>query len=161
MQKINIDKLPYRPNVGIMVVNKDGHIFVAKRIDHYSEAWQMPQGGIEPDEDLQTAALRELHEETGISDNKVDLVAEIAEWITYDLPTNLIPQLWNGKYRGQKQKWFLMRFLGDDSDIDIETQHPEFSSWKWISPEKLPQTIVPFKRDVYVRVLNEFQRFIE
>ncbi len=161
MQKINIDKLPYRPNVGIMVVNKDGHIFVAKRIDHYSDAWQMPQGGIEPDEDLQTAALRELHEETGISDNKVDQVAEIEEWITYDLPTNLIPQLWNGKYRGQKQKWFLMKFLGDDADIDIETQHPEFSSWKWIAPEELPQTIVSFKRDVYVRVLDEFQRFIE
>ena len=161
MQKINIDKLPYRPNVGIMVVNKNGHIFVAKRIDHYSDAWQMPQGGIEPDEDLQTAALRELHEETGISDNKVDLVAEIEEWITYDLPTNLIPQLWNGKYRGQKQKWFLMKFLGDDADIDIETQHPEFSSWKWIAPEELPQTIVSFKRDVYVRVLDEFQSFIK
>ena len=123
MKKINIDKLPYRPNVGIMVVNKDGHIFVAKRIDHYSDAWQMPQGGIEPDEDLQTAALRELHEETGISDNKVDLVAEIEEWITYDLPTNLIPQLWNGKYRGQKQKWFLMKFLGDDADIDLSLIH--------------------------------------
>ena len=102
-----------------------------------------------------------MHEETGISDNKVDLVAEIEEWITYDLPTNLIPQLWNGKYRGQKQKWFLMKFLGDDADIDIETQHPEFSSWKWIAPEELPQTIVSFKRDVYVRVLDEFQSFIK
>ena len=157
MQSTKIEKLPYRLNVGIMVVSKVGYIFVAQRLDHNSDAWQMPQGGIDPDEETEAAALRELEEETGITANKVKIIAESKDWIPYELPTELIPKLWNGKYRGQKQKWYLMEFLGEDKDINIETSHPEFSAWKWIAPKKLPDAIVPFKRDVYLRILKEFQ----
>jgi putative (di)nucleoside polyphosphate hydrolase len=117
----------------------------------------MPQGGIDPGEGPAEAALRELEEETGINSSKVVILAETQNWIPYELPPDLIPKLWNGKYRGQKQKWFLMRFLGEDTDIDIETEEPEFSSWKWIAPSALPDAIVPFKRDVYVAVLEAFQ----
>jgi len=152
-----IEKLPYRLNVGIMVVNKAGYVFVAQRLEHYSDAWQMPQGGIDPDEGTQAAALRELEEETGITANKVKIIAQSKGWIPYELPAELIPKLWNGKYRGQKQKWYLMKFLGEDTDIDIETSNPEFSAWKWIAPKELPDAIVPFKRDVYIRILEEFQ----
>ena len=157
MLQTEIENLPYRANVGVMVLNKSGDVFVAQRLEHYANAWQMPQGGIDPGEDPAEAALRELEEETGIGSSKVVIVAEAQDWIPYELPADLIPKLWNGKYRGQKQKWFLMRFLGEDTDIDIETEEPEFSAWKWIAPSALPDAIVPFKRDVYVAVLEAFQ----
>ena len=157
MLQTDIENLPYRANVGVMVLSKSGDVFVAQRLEHYANAWQMPQGGIDPGEGPAEAALRELEEETGINSSKVVILAETQDWIPYELPADLIPKLWNGKYRGQKQKWFLMRFLGEDTDIDIETEEPEFSAWKWIAPSALPDAIVPFKRDVYVAVLEAFQ----
>ena len=157
MLQTDIENLPYRANVGVMVLSKSGDVFVAQRLEHYANAWQMPQGGIDPGEGPAEAALRELEEETGINSSKVVILAETQNWIPYELPPDLIPKLWNGKYRGQKQKWFLMRVLGEDTDIDIETEEPEFSSWKWIAPSALPDAIVPFKRDVYVAVLEAFQ----
>ena len=157
MLQTDIENLPYRANVGVMVLSKSGDVFVAQRLEHYANAWQMPQGGIDPGEGPAEAALRELEEETGINSSKVVILAETQNWIPYELPPDLIPKLWNGKYRGQKQKWFLMRFLGEDTDINIETEEPEFSSWKWITPSALPDAIVPFKRDVYVAVLEAFQ----
>ena len=158
--KTDIENLPYRANVGLMLLNKSGDVFVAQRLEHYANAWQMPQGGIDPGEDARAATLRELKEETGITRDKVTIVAETDGWITYELPADLIPKLWNGKYRGQKQKWFLLRFLGEDIDINIETEEPEFSAWKWITPSALPDVIVPFKRDVYVAVLEAFQNYL-
>ena len=158
--KTDIENLPYRTNVGLMVLNKSGDVFVAQRLEHYANAWQMPQGGIDPGEDARAATLRELKEETGITRDKVTIVAETDGWITYELPADLIPKLWNGKYRGQKQKWFLLRFLGEDIDINIETEEPEFSAWKWITPSALPDVIVPFKRDVYIAVLEAFQNYL-
>ena len=122
--------------------------------------FRSPQGGVDPGEDTQTAAIRELEEETGIPANKVNIIAESSGWIPYELPPDLIPKLWDGKYRGQKQKWYLMKFLGEDTDINIDTSEPEFSTWKWIDPKELPNAIVPFKRDVYVRILEEFQDFL-
>jgi putative (di)nucleoside polyphosphate hydrolase len=157
MLQTEIENLPYRANVGVMVLNKSGDVFVAQRLKHYANAWQMPQGGIDPGEAPAEAALRELEEETGINSSKVVILSETQNWISYELPANLIPKIWNGQYRGQKQKWFLMRFLGEDTDIDIETEEPEFSAWKWIAPSALPDAIVPFKRDVYVAVLEAFQ----
>jgi putative (di)nucleoside polyphosphate hydrolase len=157
MLQTEIENLPYRANVGVMVLNKSGDVFVAQRLEHYANAWQMPQGGIDPGEAPAEAALRELEEETGINSSKVVILSETQNWISYELPANLIPKIWNGQYRGQKQKWFLMRFLGEDTDIDIETEEPEFSAWKWIAPSALPDAIVPFKRDVYVAVLEAFQ----
>lgn len=150
-------KLPYRSNVGIMMVNKTGHIFVGQRLDNNQNAWQMPQGGIDTGEDPETAAYRELLEETGIKKQDVRFVASSSQWLSYDLPEELIPMLWNGKFRGQKQKWFLFKFLGEDGDINIATEHPEFSKWKWISKENLLKEIVPFKKSVYENVLKEFK----
>ena len=151
-----ISALPYRPNVGVMLVNPAGKVFVAQRLDSDTDAWQMPQGGIDPGEDARTAALRELHEETGIDPSLVTIEAETPDWLTYDLPHDLVPKIRKGRYRGQKQRWFLLRFHGDDSQIDIDTAHPEFSRWEWIDPAEVVNRIVPFKRDVYARVLAAF-----
>jgi putative (di)nucleoside polyphosphate hydrolase len=153
----NFNKLPYRSNVGIMMVNEKGYVFVGQRLDNNQNAWQMPQGGIDAGEDPETAAYRELLEETGVKKQDVRLVASSSQWLSYDLPEDLIPILWNGKFRGQKQKWFLFKFLGEDGDINIATEHPEFSKWKWISKENLLKEIVPFKKSVYENVLKEFK----
>jgi len=152
-----INALPYRPCVGMMVCNRAGGIFAGQRIDSTLDAWQMPQGGIEPDESPRDAAFRELEEETGIPADAVEILAETSDWIPYDLPHHLVPKLWHGKYRGQKQRWFLMRFLGEDSQINIETATPEFNKWCWMPPEDLLGKIVPFKRDTYEQVIREFQ----
>ena len=156
MQK-NSSKLPYRSNVGIMMVNEKGYLFVGQRLDNNQNAWQMPQGGIDAGEDPETAAYRELLEETGVKKQDVRFVASSSKWLSYDLPEDLIPILWDGKFRGQKQKWFLFKFLGEDGDINIATEHPEFSKWKWISKENLLKEIVPFKKSVYENVLKEFK----
>ena len=153
----NFNKLPYRSNVGIMMVNEKGYVFVGQRLDNNQNAWQMPQGGIDAGEDPETAAYRELLEETGVKKQDVRFVASSSQWLSYDLPEDLIPILWNGKFRGQKQKWFLFKFLGEDVDINIATEHPEFSKWKWISKENLLKEIVPFKKSVYENVLEEFK----
>ena len=153
----NLNKLPYRSNVGIMMVNEKGYVFVGQRLDNNQNAWQMPQGGIDAGEDPETAAYRELLEETGVKKQDVRFVASSSQWLSYDLPEDLIPILWNGKFRGQKQKWFLFKFLGEDGDINIATEHPEFSKWKWISKENLLKEIVPFKKSVYENVLKEFK----
>ena len=150
--------LPYRSNVGIMLINDDGHVFVGQRLDNNQNAWQMPQGGIDGDEDPQSAAYRELLEETGIEQENVKFLATSSKWLLYDLPEDLIPKLWDGKYRGQKQKWFLFKFLGTNTDINISTEHPEFSNWKWMPKENLLEEIVPFKKSVYESVLREFER---
>ena len=149
--------LPYRPAAGIMLVNRDGKVFVGQRLDSTLEAWQMPQGGIDAGEDALTAALRELGEETGIAADKVELVATAEEELRYDLPDDLIGKLWGGRYRGQRQTWFLFRFLGDaDADVNIETEHQEFRAWRWADPADLPAMIVPFKRQLYRDVLAAF-----
>ncbi|HUA55388.1 MAG TPA: RNA pyrophosphohydrolase [Candidatus Sulfotelmatobacter sp.] len=145
----------YRRGVGIMLINAAGLVFVAQRLDMPSDAWQMPQGGIDPGEEPPTAAKRELREEIGT--DRADIVAESRGWFRYDLPEDLRPRLWGGKYRGQTQKWFAMRFTGTDGDIDIATEHPEFSTWKWTKPATLPDLIVPFKRHLYRELLVEFK----
>ena len=151
-----IAKLPYRPCVGVMLMNKAGDVFVGQRKDRYTEAWQMPQGGVDPGENPRDAALRELWEETGVTSDLVEIVAETEGWLPYDLPHDLVPQIWKGRFRGQEQKWFLMRFAGTDDQVNIATQHPEFSAWRWQAVDHLVEKIVPFKRDVYARVLQEF-----
>lgn len=151
-----ISALPYRPNVGVMLINGAGRVFVAQRIDNKFDAWQMPQGGIDAGEEPRDAALRELQEETGVPPELVKIETETKGWITYDLPHDLVPKIWKGRWRGQKQRWYLMRFLGDDGQIDIETDHPEFSRWKWLDHRELVDCIVPFKREVYASVVAEF-----
>ena len=151
------DELPYRLCVGIMLINRKGQVFVAQRLDAPGPAWQMPQGGVDKGEDLLCAAKRELAEETSVQ--AVSLIAESADWKSYDLPPDLISKVWKGRFRGQKQKWFAFRFEGADSDIDIKTPHPEFSDWKWVEVETVPELIVPFKKQLYRDIVAEFRRY--
>ena len=144
--------LPLRSGVGIVVLNKDNKIFVAKRIDNPKDYWQMPQGGVDEGEDFLSAAFRELEEETSIKN--VKLIKEIDEMISYELPKNLLGIIWKGKFRGQKQKWFLMRYLGKDEDINIKTKNPEFLDWKWIELDEITNVVVDFKQHVY-KILKE------
>lgn len=152
-------KLPYRPCAGIMLLNRDNKVFVAKRIDTAVEAWQMPQGGIDKDEDPKQAAIRELEEETGVTNVKI--IAEYEGWLTYDLPDELYGKVWKGKYGGQTMKWYVMRYNGHDKEINIETEHPEFSEWKWIDIQKLPEMIVPFKKEIYQKLADKFSYLAE
>ena len=134
-----IAALPYRSCVGVMLVNADGHVFVGQRKDRDQDAWQMPQGGIEKDEHAEIAALRELEEETGVVANSVSVIAQTDGWLPYELPHDLVPKIWKGRFRGQQQKWFLLRFHGRDDDINLETDHPEFSAWRWLPVEGQPR----------------------
>ena len=150
--------LPLRNGVGIIVLNKENKVFVAKRIDNPGNFWQMPQGGIDDGEDFLTAAYRELHEETSIKN--VELIKELNGTLTYKLPKNLLGIIWKGKYKGQKQKWFLMRYLGKDEEINIKTEKPEFSEWKWIEIEALTDVVVDFKLQVYEELKRKIQKII-
>ncbi|MGJ8615864.1 MAG: RNA pyrophosphohydrolase [Sulfitobacter sp.] len=155
-----ISKLPYRPCVGVMLLNHAGDVFVGQRKDRDVDAWQMPQGGVEKGEAADEAAFRELEEETGISRDLARVVAQTAEWLPYDLPHDLVPRIWKGRYRGQEQKWFLMRFSGTDEQVNIDTDHPEFSSWRWSPVDQLVDGIVPFKRAVYEAIVKEFEEYL-
>lgn len=159
---MSFDHLPYRPCAGFMLVNADGLVFVGQRIDPTAHGfWQMPQGGIDPGEDVRDAALRELEEETGIGAGLVDVIAPASKPLLYDLPPELQGRVWKGKYRGQEQHWFLGRFLGTDADINLQAHNPpEFNAWRWIEPALLPDVIVSFKRTVYEEVLAEFRDLI-
>ncbi len=152
-------RLPLRSGIGIVLLNKENKIFVAKRIDNPKNFWQMPQGGVDKDKDFYTAALRELKEETSIV--SVKPIKEIEENLTYILPDHLIGIIWKGKYKGQKQKWFIMRFIGDDSEINIKTKHPEFLDWKWIDLENLTKIAVNFKLEVYKKLKSEIMKILD
>jgi putative (di)nucleoside polyphosphate hydrolase len=150
----------YRRGVGVMLLNRAGQVFVGARIDNTDEAWQMPQGGIDEDEEPWATALREVEEETGIPPHLVERIADCPERLKYDLPEGLRGKLWSGKWIGQDQDWYLARFLGTDADVNIATSDPEFREWKWIEPGQLPELIVPFKRDLYRRLLREFADYL-
>ena len=156
MDKLN--NLPLRIGVGIILLNKNNKVFVGKRIDNPIDLWQMPQGGVDKNENFLSAAKRELEEETGIT--KVSLVKEIDSWFQYDLPQHLLGKIWKGKYRGQKQKWFIMKFLGNNNEININTKKPEFLNWKWINPSKLPEVAINFKINIYRKISKELTAFI-
>ena len=150
-------ELPYRPCVGVVLINDNGRIFAGQRKDSTSPAWQMPQGGIDEGEKPRAAALRELWEETGVTTDLVDFIGKTHGWVTYDLPAEVVGKIWGGKYRGQRQKWFLYRFKGSDDQVNIATDHPEFSTWKWIGAQEMLAAIVPFKRAVYDQVVRSFR----
>ena len=151
-----MSELPYRAAVGVMLLNADGQVFVGQRLDNALDAWQMPQGGLDKGESAEEGALRELEEETGIARRHVEIVACASRQLDYDLPEDLQGKVWGGKYRGQRQTWFLARFLGSDADVNIATPDPEFRAWKWADPAELPAMIVPFKQELYRAVLDEF-----
>ena len=152
--------LPYRPGAGVMLLNRHKMVFVAQRLDSTLEAWQMPQGGLDQGEDPEQGAIRELEEETGITRDKVEVVARCPEPLTYDLPEDLVGKMWKGKWRGQRQHWFLLRFTGTDEDVNIATAEPEFRAWKWADPAELPAMIVPFKKKLYEQVLQAFAKWL-
>ncbi|GGC18341.1 RNA pyrophosphohydrolase [Novosphingobium marinum] len=158
----DLSNLAYRPCVGVMLVNHEGKAFVGRRIDNKDgDWWQMPQGGVDKGEEIKDAALRELHEETGVTPDLVTIIRQTREEVFYDLPDELMGKLWGGKYRGQRQHWFLGRFNGSDEDVNLEAHDPpEFCEWKWVAPELLPDLIVPFKKRVYRSVFEEFRELI-
>ena len=156
--KKDLSNLPLRSGVGIVVLNKENKVFVAKRIDNPKNFWQMPQGGVDEGEDFLKAAYRELEEETSIKN--VELIKELDGTITYELPDRLLGLIWKGKYRGQKQKWFLMRFVGSDSEINIKTKHPEFLEWKWVDLDKITDLVVDFKLHVYKEVKDKVKKIL-
>ena len=149
----NTKELPLRIGVGIALLNHESKIFVGKRIDNPKNSWQMPQGGVDKNEDFLQAAKRELKEETSVM--TVEVIKELNEWLTYDLPKNLLGKLWKGKYRGQKQKWFVMKFIGNNEEINIKTKKPEFLDWKWIKPSDLPRVAVNFKANIYRKMVEK------
>ena len=153
------EQRPYRPCVGIFLLNNDGLVFAGRRIDSRAEAWQMPQGGIDAGESPLQACMREMREEIGT--NTAELVSQHDDWLYYDIPLPLADRLWQGRYKGQKQKWMALRFTGDDADINIATEEPEFCEWKWLSPHDLVDLAVPFKRDVYQNVLAAFTPYLK
>jgi putative (di)nucleoside polyphosphate hydrolase len=155
-----VSDLPYRAAVGVMLLNAENKVFVGQRLDNALDAWQMPQGGLDPGESAEEGALRELEEETGIARHLVEIVACASRQLDYDLPKDLQGKLWGGRYRGQRQTWYLCRFLGTDSDVHIDTPEPEFRAWKWAEPGELPAMIVPFKQALYRAVLAEFSDFL-
>jgi putative (di)nucleoside polyphosphate hydrolase len=150
--------LPFRIGVGIVILNSKNKIFVGKRLDNPFDKWQMPQGGVDENEPLLKAMKRELKEETGIK--SIEVLKEFSQWLEYELPENLIGKIWKGKYKGQKQKWFIVRFIGDEHEININTKNPEFIEWKWIDMNLLPELIVKFKKHVYEEVLVELKKYI-
>ena len=150
----------YRRGVGVMLLNSEGKVWVGARIDNPDDAWQMPQGGIDKGEEPWATALRELEEETGIAPYLVERIAEASERLRYRLPDELIGVIWKKKWVGQEQDWFLCRFLGRDSDVNIATEHPEFREWKWVEPSRLPDLIVPFKRELYRQLVREFAEYL-
>ena len=150
----------YRRGVGVMLLNREGKVFVGARIDNSDEAWQMPQGGIDEGEEPWATALRELEEETGIAPHLVERLSQCPERLRYDLPPELRSKLWGGQWKGQLQDWFIARFLGTDDDVDIATTDPEFCDWKWVDPDDLPDLIVPFKRDLYRRIIDHFSNWL-
>ncbi|HTH17350.1 MAG TPA: RNA pyrophosphohydrolase [Magnetospirillum sp.] len=156
-KRVPYHQRPYRPNVGIVLFNDRGLVFTARRIDTKADAWQFPQGGIDEGENPRAAVLRELEEEIGT--NKAEIIGESREWFSYDLPVEVADTWHKGRWRGQTQKWFALRFLGTDADINIATEHPEFSEWRWMKLAEVPSSIVPFKRDLYVKVVAEFLPF--
>ena len=153
------EQRPYRPCVGIFLLNNDDLVFAGRRIDSRAEAWQMPQGGIDAGESPLQACMREMREEIGT--NTAELVSQHDDWLYYDIPLPLADRLWQGRYKGQKQKWMALRFTGDDSDINIATEEPEFCEWKWLSPHDLVDLAVPFKRDIYQNVLAAFAPYLK
>lgn len=157
---IDLSEYGYRPAVGVMLLNADRKVWVGQRLDNKLEAWQMPQGGIDPGEEPRAAALRELEEETGIRAGLVEILGRAKQELTYDLPTDLVGRIWKEKWRGQRQTWFVARFLGTDADVDIETAHPEFRAWKWAAPADLAAIIVPFKKRLYEQVLEAFAEWL-